>query len=228
MIRDRILYGVYKQGKRGTMINTVKVFRKYKLPIDKSIMYATHILIIETGELIKFSDKMKFIYSHMLDNYLSYKRANKNYYESQTKIGLFFGLSRKQSNLVISRLKEIGLVEVELIEQVPTEDKETLFKKARYNTTVHTIESLKYKLELVNNTAKVESLKKTVYTGEREKITSDEYMIMLKNKKRWDRESDRMYKERLSPYTDHGTLQINTNQTEYKEFREWKTQQNKQ
>jgi len=205
------------------MINTSKVFKKYKLPIDKKIMYATHILILESGELVKFSDKMKFIYSHMLDNYKGFKRKNKSYYESQTKIGLFFGLSRKQANLVISSLKDIGLIEVELIEQIPTEQGKTNFKKAQYNTTVKEITELTYKLELVNISAKLEDLRNTTHTADRDKITSEEYLILQKNKKRWEREKQRLYNERLTPYTDYSkNLTITTTPDEFKEFRQWK------
>ncbi len=184
---------------------------------NKSLLYATHFHTIDQDGVIgevKIPDKAKLIYLHMYEMYQLFTKDGGSYYETQERIGRHFGITRKQVVTNIKVLQLIGLVSVTKAKgfrQWDTVVHPVTYRGLKFSRAKFTLEE-----KLYNNKLIEKDLPKTKEI--KTKMSSEDYMTLQSNLKRWERESLRIKEERKDPYTDHCTA----HNKDYREFLEWK------
>lgn len=193
------------------MYETKKHQKGYNCIMPKTLLYATHVLNNDTGELSPFTDKAKLIYLHMFNQYRGFNRKGCKYYEAHNTIGNYFGISEKQSQRVIKQLKNFGLVDIVQVGY------------NQYNTTVYGIDKIK---GVLVNTSIDEAEKIDIINEDKKlKISSDQYLARQANNKRWEQIETILREEKQQPYINHKKEKlhnITASLTEYKEFQQWK------
>lgn len=92
--------------------NTQRVPSEGYTNIEMRFLCADKICIIETGEIINITDKMKLAYQYMANQCDGFDGRGLKFYQDQRQMAAALGWSRETFGIVLAGLKKLGIVEV--------------------------------------------------------------------------------------------------------------------